>query len=298
MNQIKTDNKKFLLYLIFVIGLTVVLLYIKFPSKALANYIRIQAEKSFSDISINFRKLGLTLSPGIKIQGLSISLKEAPEIPVYFSEKTTIRVSVLGWLKGDSKYYFESFVKGGEISGFLEEKNEVKKERVDATIDIKGVKLDENTFIHPALGERLEGVLTGKVTFMGNLSDPLKGITEISLDLSEGKVKLKKTFLDMDVLEFKKMNISGVIDNRRLSIKDLNMTGGPVNGSATGTIQISNDLLGSRLNLKAEIEPSSSMGREAPGMEKAFNLVKSKMKDDKLPIEIRGTFDRLSYNFR
>jgi type II secretion system protein N len=297
MNLIKKENKPWLWYLIFSVCLTVVLLYIKFPSETLTNYIRVQAEKSYPDISIGYKKIGLTLPPGINIKGLSISLKEDPETFVYESEKTTIRISILGWLKGDNKYFFESAVKDGVISGFFEEKNEMKKERVDATIDIKGVSLDKNIFIHPALSERLEGILTGKITFMGNISDPLKGNTEIHLDMTDGKVKLKKPFLDLDALEFKKMNISGIIDNRRLNIKDLNMTGGPLNGSATGTVQIRDDLLNSRLNLKAEIEPSPSLSQDMPEVGNTISMMSNIMKDGKLRIDIQGTLDRPSPKF-
>ena len=292
------DNKQQLWYILLIVCFTIGLLYIKFPSKALTNYIRVEAEKRFPDINIDFNKIGLTLSPGIKIRGLRISLKGNPDIPVYVSEKLSVRVSIWSWLKGDPRYYFTSKIKGGEITGFLEEKNEVKKERIDAAVDIEGLMLDKNIFIHPMISERLEGVLAGKITFMGNLSDPLKGNTEISLNLSGGKIKFKKPILDLDELEFNKMNISGVIDNRRLSIKDLNMTGGPANCTATGTIQISNDFLNSRLNIKTEIEPLPSSYQEMPAVKNAINLVKNKMKDGKFRIDFQGTLDKVTPKFR
>ncbi len=292
------DNKQRLWYLILIVCFTVALLYIKFPSKTLTNYIRAEAEKRFSEIIIGFDQIGLTLSPGIKIRGLRVSLKEDPDTPVYVSEKTSVSISILGWLKGTPRYYFTSIVKGGEISGFLEEKKEVKKERVDATIEIKGIKLDENTFIHPIISERLEGVLTGKVTFIGDPSAPLRGNTEISLDLTDGRFNLKNTFLDMDVVEFKKISLSGVLDDRKLNIKDLDMTGGPLNGSATGTVRISNELLNSRLNLKTEIEPSPSLSRDMPGVSNAINMMKNKMKNGKLRIDFQGTIERPLPNFR
>jgi len=287
------DNRQRLWYLILIGCFTVLLLYIKFPSEALTDYIRAEAENSFPDFNIAFDKIGLTLPPGIKIQGLRISLKEYPDIPVYVSEKSSVKVSVLSWLKGAPRYYFTSMVKGGEISGFLEEKDEVKKERVDATIDIEGLMLDDQIFIHPVINERLEGRLTGRITFMGNLSDPLRGNTEISLNLSDGRVKFKTPILDLDELEFKNMSMSGIIDNRRLNIKALNMTGGPVNCSATGTVQISNDFLNSRLNLQTEIEPSPSLYQEMPQVGRAMNVMKNRIKDGKLRIDFQGTIDRV-----
>ena len=133
---------------------------------------------------------------------------------------------------------------------------------------------------------------------MGNLSDPLKGNTEISLNLSDGKIKFKTPILNLDELEYKKINVSGVIDNRRLNIKDLNMTGGPVNCTATGTILISNDFLNSRLNIKTEIEPLPSLYQEMPEAGNAINLMKNKIKDGKLLIDFQGTLNRVIPKFR
>ena len=292
------DNKQQLWYILLIVCFTFILLYVNFPSKALTNYIRVEAEKRFPAIDIGFDKIGLTLSPGIKIRGLKISLREDPDTPVYVSEKSSVRVSIWSWLKGEPRYYFTSTVIGGKISGFFEEKDEVKEERIDAAIDIEGLTLDDRIFIHPIVNGRLEGVLTGKITFMGNLSDPLKGNTEISLNLSDGKIKFKAPVLNLDELEYKKINVSGVIDNRRLNIKDLNMTGGPVNCTATGTIQISNDFLNSRLNIKTEIEPLPSFYQEMPAAKNVINLVKNKMKDGKLLIDFQGTLNRVIPKFR
>ena len=132
------DNKQQLWYILLIVCFTFILLYVNFPSKALTNYIRGEAEKRFPAIDIGFDKIGLTLSPGIKIRGLKISLKEDPDNPVYVSKKSSVRVSIWSWLKGEPRYYFTSTVIGGKISGFFEEKDEVKKERIDAAIDIEG----------------------------------------------------------------------------------------------------------------------------------------------------------------
>lgn len=288
------EDKQWLWYTIFAVCFTILLLYIKFPSEAVTKYVRVEAEKNFPDINIDFKKIGLALSPGIKIEGLRVSLKEDPDTPVYISEKSSIRVSIISWLKGSSKYYFKSMVKGGEISGFLEEKKELKKERIDATIDIKGVKLNENSFIHPIVSERIEGILSGKVTFMGDLSDPIRGNSELSLYLSEGSFKLKEPFLGINRIGFKNINLLGIIDNLRFNIKEMKMTGGPFNGTATGSVRInSSNFFNSRLNLETEIEPTPSLAQDMPEVERYI-----KMKGDKLKVDLLGPLDNITYKFK
>lgn len=300
MNQplmiIKNNSR--LWYIIYAVVLTVLFLYVMFPSAALTKYIREQVEERYPDINISFNKVNLSLLAGIKIRGLKISSRENPGIPVLISEKSSVRISIPAWLKGDPRYYFESKVKGGEISGFVEEKNSVNKDRVDASIDIENVKLDGNVIIHPVISKRLEGILTGKIKFVGDLPDLLRGNAEISLDLADGRFKLVNPVLDMNEIGFKKISLSCVLDNRRLSIKDLIMTGGPVNGSATGTVLLSNNLFSSRLGLTGEIEPSPSLFQDMPEAGKAINLIKNGMKDGKLKIEIHGTLEKPLYKFR
>ncbi|MBN2419236.1 MAG: hypothetical protein JXL81_07615, partial [Deltaproteobacteria bacterium] len=121
---------------------------------------------------------------------------------------------------------------------------------------------------------------------------------EIFLDIADGRIKLKEPVLDMNVLEFKDINISGVMDNRRFTVKDLNMTGGPVSGNATGTVQIDNVFLNSRLNLRAELEPSPDLSRDMPEVGNAINAMKNLMKDGKFRLDIQGTLDRPLPKFR
>lgn len=293
-----SNNKNWLWYTCYAAVMTVFFLYVLFPSRALTDYVRTELESRYPEINVSFKKIGVSVSPGINIRGLKIALRENPGTPVYVSEKTSVRVSIPGWLTGDPKYFFKSKVQGGEISGFIEQKEIAKKERIESTINFKDIKLDENVFIDPVISQTLEGTLTGEIKYIGDLPDLLRGNAEISADMTDGSIKLVKPFLGMDTVEFKKISLSGVLDNRRLTIKDLNMTGGPFSGSATGTVQINNNFPSSRLNLRAEIEPSPSLMQENPNVGKAIDLVKNQMKGGKLPVNIRGTIERRLYNFR
>jgi len=294
MNQpVKKDEKR-LWYLAYIIILTVILLYILFPERALTDYFKSQAENRYPNLNIEFDEINLSLSPGIKIYGLKISSKEDPDTPVYMSKKTLIQPSILGLLTGNSSYSFESSVNGGEISGFLKKKITNKKERVEATIDFNKIILDENVLIDPILGQRVEGILNGKITFMGDLFNLLNGNAEVSLELTDGKINLKKPFIELNEIEFDKINISGVLDKRKFNIKSLDITGSDINGSGSGDIPLKDNILSSRLRLKVEIEPSPTLLQENPLVDTAVRLIKKRAKDGKYIIDIKGTIGKPS----
>lgn len=76
------------------------------------------------------------------------------------------------------------------------------------------------------------------------------------------------------------------------------MTGRLINGTTTGNIQLKDDILSSRLNLKAKIEPLSSLLQENPLAAKAVSLMKKRMKNGKFTIDIKGTIDKPSLKFK
>ncbi len=298
MNQFLEKHKIKLYYTAYIVILTIICLYLMFPSDLLSGYIRQQAEKAYPNMNISFKDAGASLSPGITIKGLKVSLKDNPGIPVYTSEKTTFSISIFDWIRGISRYYFTSRTKGGEISGVIEEKESANREKIEAVIEFDNVRLDDKVFIHPVVTDNLEGTLNGRITFTGDISDFMRGNSEISLELTSGKIKFNKPVFDVESAAFKDITLSAVYNNRSLNIKSLDMNGMLVNGSISGRVQVAVNLPSSRLSLKGDIEPLPQLFSEMPEAEKAIDLVKNRMKNGKLPIEILGTIEKRSTRIR
>ena len=298
MNQFLKKHKIKLYYSAYIVILTIICMYLMFPSELLSTFIKRQAERAYPDMNITFNDVGASLSPGIKIKGLKVSLKEKPGVPVYVSEKTTLSISIFDWIRGISRYHFKSRTKGGEISGVIEKIENENKEQIEAVIEIDDVRLDDKVFIHPEITNRLEGMLKGTITFTGETSDFMKGNSEISLAMTSGRIKFKKPVFDVEFAAFKDITLTAVYNNRSLNIKKLEMNGILVNGNTKGTVRVSSNLPLSRLNLKGEVEPLPQLFKEIPAAENAVKLYKKKMKNGNLPIEIKGTIEKPSFRIR
>lgn len=289
MNISSLKNKKWFWYTAYIILLTVFFLYILFPSGLFTDFIKLEAEKNIPGINVEIDKIRPSVMFGINISGLKISSDENPETAIFNSEKTSISFSVIDLLKGRIKCRFKSAVKGGRISGFFSKKD---KDNIDALIEFKNINLDDKAFIHPVLNQRIEGALKGKVLFSGDPGNPVKGNTELFMELTRGRFKFKKTFFGINDIDVRGLDFSGEISNRKFLIKKLDLTGALMNGTASGSIDLAEDLLASRLNLKAEIEPSSALQHDNPDAGKALQLIENKKKDGKFFLIIGGTIDK------
>lgn len=286
IQALKGNNRYW--YLLYIAVLLVIFLYIMFPDSILKGFISAQAEKRFPDLSIKFEKTGFILPLGIKIRGLEVALKDNPYEPIYESEKTTVRVSVTGLLFGDVKLTFSSRVNGGEISGVFKEKD---KEGCNITAVIDAIILDGKPFIHPELSEYIEGTLSGKVAYTGELAGYIRGNGDISLEMVNGRFNLVMPLFDVDGIGFKRVSLTGALDKMNLNIKDLMVTGGPFNGRVKGDVQLKQDILSSGLRLSAKITTAPDMKKEMPELLRAIESSKI-MKNGSVLLDIQGTLKK------
>jgi type II secretion system protein N len=272
-------------YLVYIAVLLILFLYMMFPDSILNSILKEQIEGRFPELNIGFEETGFLLPPGIKIRGLRIALKHNPDEILYFSEKTSIRFSLTGLLFGGNKINFTSRVNGGEISGVLKERD---KGVCNITVDIDDIILDGKPFIHPDTGKFIEGLFKGRISFAGNPSDFIKGKGDISLEAKKGRIKPAMPLFDIRDIGFEKICLKGALDNMRFNVKDLSITGGPINGKARGDLQLAQDILTSGLRLSAEITPSPAMKDEMPDIARAIES-SNIMKNGKLRFDIQGT---------
>lgn len=285
MQALKINNRFW--YPVYIALLLILFLYIMFPGSLLKNYLSAQAEKRFPALSIRFEEAGFILPLGIKIRGLEVALRDNPYVPLYESEKTLIRVSIPSLLFGDMRITFSSRVNGGEISGVYEEGD---KDICNITAIIDDIILDEKPFIHPKTCKYIEGLFKGKVRFTGNPSDLATGNGDIYLEAVKGSIKPAMPLFDVRDIGFEKIGLTGVLDNMRLNLKDISITGGPFNGRAKGDIQLKRDIYSSGIKLSAEITPGPTMKKEMPEVLRALESSKL-MKGGKLRLNIEGTLE-------
>lgn len=294
---INLNNKEWLWYGTYCLVLIILFLHILFPSETVKDYLIRNADRVYPDLKVTLDKIGLSFPLGIKIKGLGISFENDPDINVYESENSTIRPAILTYFAGNQKYFFRSSTMGGNISGFVQNAEEKEKNEIKARIIFKDIHLDDRVFIHPLITRRFEGSARGEINFTGNLSLPENGDFDISLEIFDGKIKLLDPILKLEAIDFYEINLTAEMKNKKISIAGTELLGNGIKGTASGTIRLNDDFLTSRLDLKGELEFSSTFFQDMPDVQNAISILTSGNDDGKLSFNVKGTIEKPRFNF-
>lgn len=290
-------KKERLWYGVYCFVLIILFLHILFPSETLKKYILHEADRVYPDMKVDFDEINLSFPMGIKLEGFRISNENNPDINVYESDVTTITSGIFAYLAGNRRYSFRSSTMGGNISGYVDTRDNNEKNGQKARINFRDIHLENRVFIHPLITRRLECLARGEINFAGDISSPEKGDLDISLELSDGKIKLLKPILRLSEIGFHKVNLTAKMKNKKINITDTELAGDGINGTASGTIRLNNDFMTSRLDLIGELEFSSTFYQDMPDIQNAINILTSGREDGKLSFNVKGTIEKPRFNF-
>lgn len=290
-------NKKWLLYGIYCLVLTIVFLYLLFPSDILKNYFIEEIYRIHPGLKVRLDDINLSFPFDIKIEGLKISTDDSPNINIYESDDTLITPRIFAYLKGNSEYSFKSSTMGGDISGFVSLKDHSQHNVAKSRVIFRDIHLDKNVFIYPIVNDRLDGTLNGEINFTGSISSPQNGDCDMSLDLTDGKINLKNSILKLSAIDFHTIKLKAEMKNGKIDISDTELVGDGVKGNASGTIRLNKNFMASRLDLKGELELASSFFRDMPGIKNTLKIFTRARENGKLPFNVKGTIKEPLFNF-
>ena len=296
LKGINLKNRKWLWYGIYCFALIIIFLYILFPSEVLKGYMINRAGDVYPDLKVKLNDISLSFPVGIQIEGLGISLEKDPDVIIYNSDNTNIRPGILSYFAGSRKYYFQSSTMGGNISGYLKNKVDNGKNGITAKVIFKEIHLDNRVFIHPVINRRVEGTARGEINFKGDLASPVDGDFDVSLELSKGKLKLLNPILQLSEIVFDKATLKAEMKNNIMEISSAELAGNGLKAMASGTVRLNNNFLTSRLDLKGEIEFSSTFFKNMPDVGEAVSALTGGREDGKLSFNLRGTIEKPRFN--
>ena len=139
-----------------------------------------------------------------------------------------------------------------------------------------------------------KGDLNGDILFKGRLDQMIGGEGTAELYVSEGNVKLKTPFLGVDSIDFGRLTMNMNLKNRSIRMVRVDLKGDTLQGALSGTINLTRDLLRSRLNLKGNVEPLEGF---MSGNQGILQLFRQKTGSMKRLFTIQGTLETPRFSF-
>jgi type II secretion system protein N len=284
--------KKWFGYILYGILLMIVLLYYRFPSDAVGDYLQSTADEINPSYTVLIGKVRPLLPVGVKLLRTRVSLRENPDTNLLTAETLLIKPRLWSFLKGESKYGVNCFAYGGDIKGtvhFSEDGGEATDRPFTTSLELRDLRINDYEYLFKIIGRNVKGILGGNITYSGQSNLLINGTGEASLRISDGSVELLQPVFSLKSVGFDDLWIKMILDKTKIKLTRVEMGGKEIKGTLSGTIGLKQNFSKSRLALRGSIEPLAGFFKSENGAPRMMTLFKRRLRKGKLSFVVRGT---------
>lgn len=306
--------KKFLLYSVYIIVVSIIFIYYLFPSDKVKEYIISRVGNANSDMSITISRISPAFPPGLNFHAVRLFQENSPLFEV---EQVKVVPKILTIFREEVIFSFKGKSCGGDLEGKAilvkpDAKNKSGPRRITIDADLKGIHVSR---IHAVKNQPnykvLSGTLNAKIEYSNKEPVATAGtkctISDFNIELLSpvSKIKflertLKKWFISPNFkldekFTFKNVSTEMAMEkNKKISIKQFDVKGLQISGNISGDVNLKTPFARSILRLTGNItlHPAfiSSLAKVIP----AAAILKQSGKKG-IPFKIGGTVERPRY---
>jgi type II secretion system protein N len=245
-------KKKALWFTLYGIFITVVFLYLLFPSDIVKS--RLENAVNSPDFILKMEKLRPSLPFGLKLKNITISSASSTNIPLQ-GNLLDLQMNPLIFFQKHKYIGLSGQAYGGDFDGriALASLSQIYPP-VEGKLKFKNIDLARDSLIRTLLGREITGKASGDWTYIstGEVSKNSSGT--IALFLTKGTYPLAEPFLGLKRIEFDRGEIQAQFKNGIIKMEKLEIFGSQINYFLKGEITIADDFKLSQLNLNGVIE--------------------------------------------
>jgi len=289
MKQFISKNKKWFGYIFFCIIVAGSLLYYRFPSDALRDYLTITAHNLNNSTTLSIGQIKPSLPFGLKFGQTELILKDKPSIKLFRADSLFVKPDPWAFFKRKSKYCFECLTYGGDVRGCVNFKKNSMETPFDTEIELTNIQIAKYEHLKDLIGLQVDGILSATIFYNGQHKNPMDGTGEANLKLLDGSIELLAPILNLESIEFHEIKSDMMLKKQTIHIKRLELTGPLLRSALSGTIGLKKEFLKSALNLKGTVEPFTSFFKGMGVASNAVGFFKQRLKKGALHFIIHGT---------
>jgi len=270
----------------------IVLLYYRFPSDALGDYLQSTADEINPRYHVLIGKVRPSFPFGVKFLKTRVAFRENPDTNLFMAESLLIRPGVWSFLKGESKYWFDCLAYGGDIKGsvnFSDIGGEAPERPFTTSIELRDIRINDYEYLFTLIGRNVKGILGGIITYSGQGNLLINGTGEANLRISDGSVELLQPIFSLESVSFNDLRIKMILDKTKIKLTRVELIGREIKGTLSGTIGLKQNFSRSRLALRGSIEPLEGFFKSENGAPRIMKLFKRRLRGGKLSFVVRGT---------
>jgi len=297
MREFISKNKKCFGYIAYCMIVAVGLLYYRFPSDALRDYVQIRANNLDTPFFLSVDGLKPWLPFGLKLGQTEISLKDKPDIKLFRTDSLLVRPEAWSFLRGRGTYYFECLAYGGDLKGCIRFKKNSISAPFNTEIELKNIRIGNHKYLRYPIGRYVDGILRGTIHYSGQYKNLMDGAGEANLTLQDGRVELLLPILTLGSIEFSEAKIDMALKERKIDLARFELKGPELKGTLSGTIGLKKRFARSTLELEGTIEPFASFFKGTEGVSSTMRFFKQRLRKGALSFVIHGTLGEPKIEF-
>jgi type II secretion system protein N len=289
MKRFISNYKKWPGYLLFALILTAALLYFRFPSDALRDYLEATAGRANPRLVLSVDRVEPRFPIGLKFVKTEVALKDMPDRVILKADSLLLKRELWSLLQGESKYCFHCLAYKGNVSGSVHFNKDRTRGFIDMEIELSNIRIGDYAYLSYLIGRHVEGTLGGTVSYGGPYNLLMDGSGEANLTLSHGRVELLQPFLTFESIDFSEMEIEMVLKKQKINLTSLELKSQQLHGTLSGTITLKKEFAKSRLDLKGTIEPFAALFTGTAGIPDTVKFFKQRLEGGTISFVILGT---------
>lgn len=296
MKQFIRKNQKWFGYVLYAIIVTAGLLFLRFPSGLIKDYLETRGERSNSPFSVSIGQVSPSLPFGLKLDKARIAQRANPNKIIFRADRVFIKPTLATLLGGNLNLCFESLAYDGVLEGCANFIDKSLQAPFSTSMVLKHIRLGKYD-LRGLIGRHVEGRLDGTVAYNGKNDLLIDGNGEADLRLSDGRLELLHPILSLDAIDFSQVSVKMALQDRKINLTRVALEGPNMRGTLSGTISLQKDIGKSRLDLRGTIEPFSDFFKSLAGARDMVKLFQRRLKRGTLTFIIRGTLTEPSIQF-
>ena len=245
-------KKKALWFTLYGIFITVVFLYLLFPSDIVKS--RLEEAVNSPDFILKMEKLRPSLPFGLKLKNITISSASSANIP-FQGDLLDVQLNPLSFFQKHTYLGLSGRAYGGNFDGCvgLVSLSQMYPPK-EGNLNFQNIDLARYAFIKTLLGREITGGAKGNLSYISAKEISGNGYGTIALFLTKGTYPLAEPFLGLNRIEFDRGEIKAQLKNGSLKMEKLEIAGNQINCFLKGEITLAEDFKLSQLNLTGVIE--------------------------------------------
>lgn len=284
---------RFFLYLLYGLGLTAVLLYVRFPTEKFRQFCEKRIERYLPGITCEINKVVYRFPLSAVLAQVKLTAREEEDQAGLGIQELVVTARPKTLFNG---YLLDADILGGTLIA------ELDLDGQDNTFQLNNIALQNLDLgaVAGSLGDierEMSGVLEYAGSYQADSNHPLHGSGKGLVKVGKGSMTLLQPVLGLSAIDFESVAMNVTQENGVVGLSEGKMNGQDIVADFTGELRVVAPLGNSILLLSGQMEPQDDFLRSNPREQQVVQRLLNRYKMTALPFKVGGTVKRPLFRF-